>query len=73
MNDAGKMLLLSAAKLFVAMGEDHADAVFAGRRQGKSQHPTFPSEKAVRNLYQNAGTVAALGIGTFGTAVFQIF
>jgi hypothetical protein len=53
--------------------ENHADAVFAGRRQGDALLGHFLAIELVRNLDQDAGTVTLQRIGTNGTAVIQIF
>ena len=44
---------LFLAECFIAVGKNHADAVFPFRRQGKAQDVTFTAEKLMRYLYEN--------------------
>ncbi len=53
--------------------EDHADTVFAGRRQFDALPGHFFAIELVGNLNQNAGTVALQRISTHGAPVIQIF
>ncbi len=52
--------------------EDHAHAVIAGGRQGHALLGHLFAEQGVRNLDQDAGTVALQRVGTHGTPVVQI-
>ena len=53
--------------------EAHADTVFASRRQGHALLGHFFAEEGVRQLYENAGTVAHQRICAYGTPVIQVF
>ena len=52
--------------------KNHADAVFAGQRQGETEPGAFAFEKGVRYLDQNAGAVACDRIASAGAAVLQV-
>jgi hypothetical protein len=56
-----------------ARQEDHADTVFAGRRQGHALLRHFGAEKLVGNLDQDAGAIAKQRIVARGTAMFEVF
>ena len=53
--------------------EDHADAVFAGRRQLDTLLGHFGAVEFVRNLDQQTGAVAHQRIGTHRAAVIDVF
>ena len=72
-DDVFKGFHLFLAERFIAVGKNHADAVFAFVGQGKAQDFTFTFKELVRNLDQDAGAVAAVGVGPFGTAVTEVF
>jgi hypothetical protein len=69
-------LLENLAHLLTALGvarhEQHADAVFAGRRQRDAEILGLARKKLVRNLRQNAGAVAGARIGADRAAVFEV-
>ncbi len=52
--------------------KDHADAILARGRQRETELGALPREKSVRDLNENAGAVARLGIATAGAAMRQI-
>ena len=53
--------------------EEHRDAVVALIRQEVPIALGLAAEEAMRDLKQDARTVAALGVGAFSAAVFQVF
>ena len=57
---------------FVARHEQLSDAVMVGRRQVEAERFHLGGEKFMRQLYENPGAVARLGVGTDRTAVFEI-
>ena len=52
--------------------EDHADAVFAGRRQSETKLCAFAAEELVRDLNQNAGAVAGFRVASARAAMRQV-
>jgi hypothetical protein len=56
----------------VARQEHHADPVIAGRWQGNIEFRTPASEKHVRDLDQDAGTVASQRIGTYRATMSEV-
>ena len=64
---------LLLAEIFVAVCKDHAHAVLPFRWQVEAQDLALPVEKFVRNLRQDAGTVAALLIRPLAASVLQVF
>ena len=52
--------------------EHHADAVFARKRQGKTEPGALAFEKSVRDLYQNSRAVSGDRIAAAGSPVLQI-
>src|SRR4029453_9811499 len=67
-----KFLLASEARGMLARQENHSDAVFAWRREGDALPAKVIAIKRVRNLYQDAGTVAAQRISTDRAPVIQV-
>jgi len=56
------------------LGQEHrADAVLARGRQGHAPFSHLFAEQAIRDLDQDAGAVARLGIGTHRPAVGEVF
>ncbi len=53
--------------------EDHADAVFAGRRQGHALLGHFFAVQRVRNLDQDAGAVTHQRVGPHRATVVDVF
>ena len=72
-DDVFKGFHLFMTECFIAMGKNHADAVFAFVGKGKAQDFTFALEELVWNLDQDAGAVATVGVSPFGTAVTEVF
>ncbi len=56
----------------IARHEQHADRVFAGRRQAEAEPAGLRGEERVRNLDQDAGAVAGARIGADGAAMLEI-
>ena len=52
--------------------EDHADTVFAYRRQREPKFRAFAAEKLVRDLNENSGAVTCLRIAAARSAVRQV-
>jgi len=52
--------------------EDHADAVLASLGQGEAEFCAFTSEELVRDLDENAGTVAGVGVAAAGAAMGEV-
>ena len=50
----------------------HPDAIFAGRRQSKTQVGGFAGEKFVRDLDQEPGAVASIRIAATCAAVSEV-
>ena len=60
------------APLGVARHEQHADAVFAGRRQRDAELLRLAGEELVRDLHQDAGAVAGARIGADRAAMLEV-
>jgi hypothetical protein len=72
--DRALHLLLTGQAAGVLLGqEDHADAVFARRRQGHALLGHFFAVQRVRQLDQDAGAVAHELVGTDRPPVVQVF
>jgi hypothetical protein len=56
----------------LAWQEDHADPVFALRREVDALSAQIVAIKRVGDLYQDAGPIAAKRIGTDSTAVIEV-
>ena len=52
--------------------EHHANAVFAGGRQGEAEFGAFRARKTVRDLDQDAGAIARFRIAAAGAAMGQV-
>ena len=71
-NDALDHLLAGLALARVARQEDHSDAVLAARRQSEPELVGLLEEKLVRNLHQDSGAVAGVGIASASPAMGQV-
>ena len=56
----------------LARQKDHADAVLAWRRQDDALRREFFAIESIRNLDQDAGAIAAQGIGPHGAAMVEV-
>ena len=56
----------------IARHEEVADAVFAGLREGDAEGRALLDEEVVRDLHENAATVAHLRVGADGAAMVEV-
>ena len=68
-----EFLLARQARRVLLGQEDHADAVFAGRRQFDALPGHFLAVQRVGHLDQDAGAVAHQLVGAHGAAMVQVF
>jgi hypothetical protein len=66
-------LLAGQARGVLLRQEDHADAVFAGRRQRDALLGHFFAVQGIGQLHQDAGAVAHELVGAHGAPVVQVF
>ncbi len=71
-NDALEHLLAGLAPGRVARQEDHSNAVLAARRQSESELVGLLEEKLVRNLHQDSGAIAGVGIASASPPMSQV-
>src|SRR6266849_7162997 len=58
--------------MFLHRQERHAYAISAGQRQFEAQFAALPHKELMRDLEENAGAIARLGIASAGPAVRQV-
>src|SRR5580700_158461 len=69
------LLEYSNAAMAIGVGtwkKDHADAVFAARRQREAEWTAFANEKIVRNLNDDARAIAGVRFATASAAMLKI-